>query len=96
MTLPEIALVALAVLNIVTFLTFGFDKARARKRGASRVPERTLLLLALVGGTPGAYAGRSAFDHKTRKQPFVMQLHAVAVLQATALMLLAFWLGRSG
>ncbi|MFX7804552.1 DUF1294 domain-containing protein, partial [Acinetobacter baumannii] len=59
------------------------------RRGARRIPERTLLLLALIGGTPGAYAGRWLFRHKTRKQPFVGRLHAIAVVQAG---LLAAWL----
>lgn len=92
MRAAEVALVALAVLNIVAFAAFGFDKARSQRKG-QRVPERTLLLLALVGGTAGAYAGRSAFQHKTRKQPFVMRLHTVAVLQVVALVGLAWWRG---
>ena len=76
-------------LNCLTLLLFALDKSRAAHRNARRIPERTLLLLALFGGTPGAYAGRWLFRHKTRKQPFVGQLHAIAALQAA---LLAAWL----
>ena len=47
--------------------------------------ESTLLLLALIGGTLGAYAGRAAFRHKTRKQPFYAQLHTIAALQMAGL-----------
>jgi uncharacterized membrane protein YsdA (DUF1294 family) len=70
----------LLVQNVIAFASFGIDKAKARA-GSWRVQESTLLLWALLGGTPGAYAGRAAFRHKTRKQPFCRQLHTIAVLQ---------------
>ncbi|MFC0206168.1 DUF1294 domain-containing protein [Novosphingobium soli] len=72
-------LLALASVNLVAFAAFGIDKARARSRGA-RIAESRLLLLALAGGTAGAYAGRRAFRHKTRKQPFAARLHAIAAV----------------
>lgn len=40
-----------------------------------------MLALALLGGTPGAYAGRRLFRHKTRKQPFSDRLFGILVLQ---------------
>lgn len=75
---------ALLALNAAAFGAFGLDKARARA-GLWRVSEGNLLLLALLGGTLGAYAGRAAFRHKTRKQPFSFQLHTIAALQLAAL-----------
>lgn len=71
---------ALIAINFISFAMFGIDKmlAEAQRR---RVREATLLWFALLGGTPGAYAGRAAFRHKTRKQPFARQLHAIAVFQ---------------
>lgn len=78
-----LALAALA-LNFATFALFGLDKALAT-RGRRRIAERRLLTLALIGGTPGAYAARALFRHKTRKQPFVARLHGIAALQVTAL-----------
>lgn len=86
---PALGLAVLVVLNLATFVSFGVDKARARTRGR-RIPESTLLWLAFAGGSPGAYAGRRAFRHKTRKQPFVGRLHAIAVVQAAALMGVAY------
>jgi len=71
---------ALAALNLAAFAAFGIDKARAAG-GHRRIRESTLLLLAVLGGTPGAYAGRALFRHKTRKQPFSGQLLAIAVVQ---------------
>lgn len=83
--MPTIWQVLLAVLaiNLLAFAAFGWDKRQARL-GGWRVQEATLLWLALIGGTPGAFAGRAAFRHKTRKQPFVTQLWLVVVLQAMA------------
>ena len=71
---------ALIAINFFAFAAFGIDKARA-EAGARRIRESTLLWLALLGGTAGAYAGRSLFQHKTRKQPFNGQLFQIAVLQ---------------
>jgi uncharacterized membrane protein YsdA (DUF1294 family) len=83
MKLMLAVLAALAVLNFAAFVAFGIDKARARD-GRRRIPEARLLQLALLGGSPGAYAGRRVFRHKTRKQPFVAKLHTIAVLQLVA------------
>jgi uncharacterized membrane protein YsdA (DUF1294 family) len=66
--------------NLLAFAAFGIDKMLAGARGR-RIAESTLLTLALLGGTPGAYAGRALFRHKTRKQPFSRRLHAIAVVQ---------------
>ena len=82
---------ALIALNFVTFAMFGIDKAKAQS-GTWRVKESTLLTLALLGGTLGAYAGRALFRHKTRKQPFGANLLAIAVLQVLALGALIGWL----
>jgi len=65
-----IAAVAFAALNAIAFAAFGFDKLEAR-RGARRVPERTLHVLALLGGFAGAAAGIVLFRHKTRKAGFL-------------------------
>ena len=78
-------------LNLLTFAMFGIDKAKART-GAWRVAESTLLMLAFLGGTLGAYAGRAVFRHKTRKQPFNSNLFAVAVLQVAGLGGLLGWM----
>jgi uncharacterized membrane protein YsdA (DUF1294 family) len=75
---------ALIAVNFLTFAAFGIDKARA-EAGAWRISEAALLQLAFLGGTPGAYAGRALFRHKTRKQPFSDHLHTIAVLQIAAL-----------
>jgi uncharacterized membrane protein YsdA (DUF1294 family) len=75
---------AFVVVNFLAFVLFGIDKAKAEE-GRRRVAEDRLLMVALLGGSPGAYAGRALFRHKTRKQPFSARLHAIAALQLVAL-----------
>jgi uncharacterized membrane protein YsdA (DUF1294 family) len=71
-TLANLA-TAFIAMNFLAFAAFGIDKAKA-EAGRRRISEGTLLMLALLGGSPGAYAGRAAFRHKTRKQPFSSEL----------------------
>jgi uncharacterized membrane protein YsdA (DUF1294 family) len=61
------------VLSLITFILYGLDKARS-KTGGWRVPELTFHWLALLGGFPGGWAGRSIFRHKTQKGIFVFVL----------------------
>ncbi len=74
-----VALLYLAAINGVTWLAFATDKAVAHQ-GHSRVAESTLLLFALMGGTPAAYGARHKLRHKTRKQPFSTRLHGIALV----------------
>ena len=87
---PANIAIALIAINLIAFAAFGLDKAKAR-RGQYRIAESTLLLFAFLGGTLGAYAGRSLFRHKTRKQPFNSHLFQIAVLQMLALGGLIGW-----
>lgn len=86
---PEIVVVAAvyAVVGAITFVTYGVDK-RAAQRGARRVPESTLHLLALTGGWPGALAAQQMFRHKTRKQPFRVVFWLTVVVNS---MMVAGW-----
>lgn len=72
------------LVNLAAFAAFGIDKAYA-EAGRQRISELTLLTWAFLGGTPGAYAGRALFRHKTRKQPFSSQFHGIAIFQVAAL-----------
>lgn len=68
-------------LSIVTFLVYGYDKRRAVS-GGGRVPEAVLHGLALAGGFPGGWAGRSIFRHKTRHAGFLIVLIASTLIHA--------------
>jgi uncharacterized membrane protein YsdA (DUF1294 family)/cold shock CspA family protein len=74
----------LAAVNPTTFAAFALDKRRAIL-GARRIPERALLALALLGGTPAAALAMPCLRHKTRKASFRLAFAAVVALQAAAL-----------
>jgi uncharacterized membrane protein YsdA (DUF1294 family) len=81
--LAAAALLAFVLVNGWTVLCFWQDKQRARA-GAWRISEASLLGLALIGGSPGAFFARAVFRHKTRKQPFGTVLYFIAAIQAGA------------
>lgn len=83
MELAYFAVLFLIAINFAAFAAFGIDKALA-EGGDRRISEANLLSLAFFGGTPGAYAGRHLFRHKTRKQPFSGELHTIAIMQIAA------------
>ena len=82
-----VLLVWLAAINLVTFAVYGIDKAKA-KRGAWRVPEKTLFLLPLLGGSLGALLGMRVFHHKTKHWYFVWGIPLILLAQLA----LAVWL----
>lgn len=88
LTTPAGALaVWLIAINLVTFAVYGADKRRAR-RGVWRVPEKTLFLLPLLGGSVGALLGMRVFRHKTKHWYFVWGVPAILLAQLA----LAVWL----
>ena len=74
----------LAAVNLLAFTVYGVDKRRAKK-DKRRVPEKTLFLLAIIGGSVGAWAGMYTFRHKTRHWYFRFGLPALLLLQAAGL-----------
>ena len=78
----------LAVINFTTWVAYGLDKGRA-KSGKWRIPERTILLLALIGGSLGALAGMIMFRHKTRKAKFVISVPVMFVVHCVIVTMLA-------
>lgn len=84
-------IVYLLIINFITLVVFGADKISAAS-DAWRVRERTLLLLALVGGSLGAIIAIKFFRHKTQKSSFLILL-AVIFLAQLALLL---WITNSG
>lgn len=83
------ALFWVLAINLWTIWRFRDDKRRATL-GQRRIPEADLLAMAAAGGTPGAFLARHWFRHKTRKQPFSTWLWLIAVMQAGALIGLAW------
>ena len=76
----RIAIIYAWAINLLTLLAFGWDKMNARRK-RRRVPEKRLLWLAVLGGSPAALLGRWIFGHKTRKRGFSVRLFAIVGLQ---------------
>jgi len=80
----------LLAVNLVTFLTYGYDKNIAGSN-RTRVPERVLLLLALAGGSPAAILGMRFFHHKTSKSSFQQKFWLVLLVQAVLVTIYFLW-----
>ena len=79
-------IIYLAAVNIITFIMFGADKARAVK-GRWRISEAALILAALLGGSIGALAGMKIFHHKTRHRKFTVGIPVILALQIVFMVL---------
>ena len=70
----------LLAVNIVTFFLYGIDKYKAKK-GKWRVSEATLLLMAVIGGSIGAWAGMRLWHHKTMHKRFMYGIPIIIIFQ---------------
>lgn len=83
---PAILLAVYAVMSLLTYLVYGFDK-RAAQKGRSRISEKTLHLLSLFCGWPGALLAQHRLRHKTVKQPFKAIFWIMILLNCGVVML---------
>ena len=67
-------------INAVTFIVYGIDKYKAKK-AKWRIPEATLLLLAVLGGSIGAWMGMKVWHHKTMHKKFKYGIPAILLIQ---------------
>ena len=85
----------LIAINLVTFLAFGVDKWKAKRKetreSSRRVPEKTLFLLSILGGSVGALLGMRAFHHKTLHKTFRLGIPVILFLQITIPLGLWVW-----
>lgn len=75
-----VILVYLLVMNIVGVAVMGIDKWKA-KHHAWRIPESTLFLVSILGGSVGTWAGMYLFRHKTRHWYFVIGMPVILAIQ---------------
>lgn len=78
-----------AVMSLATFVAYAVDKSAARA-GRRRTPERTLLLLGLAGGWPGALLAQHWLRHKSSKAAF-LRVFWITVASNTAVLALLLW-----
>lgn len=70
-------------LNLLTFIIYGIDKLKAKK-AKWRISETTLLLLAVIGGSIGAWLGLQVWRHKTQHKKFYIGIPMILTLQVVA------------
>ena len=80
-------LIYLLAVNAVTFIVYGIDKYKA-KHAKWRISEATLLLLAVIGGSIGAWCGMKVWHHKTMHKKFKYGVPIIFILQVA----LAVWI----
>ena len=78
----------LAVVNTITFIVYGIDKLKAKKR-EWRIPESTLLLLAIIGGSVGAWCGVKVWHHKTLHKKFIYGIPLIVIIQISIIIYLS-------
>ena len=77
----------IAILNVITFLIYAIDKWKAKKN-RWRIPESILLLLAVLGGSIGAWMGMKIWHHKTMHKKFKYGIPLIMILQIGMLLYL--------
>jgi len=77
----------LLLVNLIGFIMMGVDKRKAIKQ-AFRIPESTLFIVALIGGSIGSIIGMHTFRHKTRHWQFVYGMPIILILQILILIAL--------
>ena len=70
----------LLAINIATFLLYGIDKYKAKKN-QWRISEATLLTMAAIGGSIGAWAGMRLWHHKTMHKNFEYGIPVIIIMQ---------------
>lgn len=83
MTLLKLILIYLVAINLITFIIYGIDKFKAKKNWW-RIPEATLLILAAIGGSIGAWLGMKVWHHKTLHKKFKYGVPAIIIIQLIA------------
>ena len=84
-----IVIIYLAVMNVVGLAAMGMDKAKA-KSGAWRIPEKTLFLFSIIGGSLGTWAGMYLFRHKTKHWYFVVFMPLIFVMHVAATVIIFY------
>ena len=78
--MKELFFVYLLIVNALGFVLMLADKRKARKK-KWRIPESTLMLVALIGGSIGCLSGMYLFRHKTRHPKFTVGVPLILALQ---------------
>ena len=81
-------MIYLIIINLIAFIAMYLDKRKARY-GKWRIPEQSLFIFALIGGSIGAIVGMYTFRHKTKKFRFSIGFPVILILQI--LLIFSIW-----
>ena len=87
--MPPILFLYLHIINLLGLVLYALDKAKSKRKGSCRIPERVLLWVARLGGGLGCWLGMMLFRHKTKHNRFMILVPLWTVLWAAALALLS-------
>ena len=82
-------IIYLLIINLTGFLLMGMDKKRAKK-GLWRIPEKTLFITAVLGGSIGSIVGMRHFRHKTKHTSFVVGMPCILAIQIAVTLFIFF------
>ena len=80
MSLLQIVIIYLVIINLSGFFIMGIDKHKA-KMGNRRIPENTLFMFAILGGGIGTILGMYVFHHKTKKKLFTIGMPLILIFE---------------
>ena len=80
MTIEQLIVIYLIAINVIAFFMYGIDKWKA-KRSKWRIPEATLLGMAVIGGSIGALLGMKVWHHKTQHKKFRFGVPTIIIIQ---------------
>ncbi len=86
MTLKQLIVIYLVAVNVITFFFYGIDKWKAR-RSKWRIPKATILGLAVIGGSLGAWLGMRMWHHKTMHKKFQYGIPLILIVQIALVLL---------
>ena len=80
----QLTLIFMAFMSIVGFFAMGIDKAKAKMK-TWRIPEKTLFMIAFLGGGAGVWLGMEVFRHKTKHLQFKIGVPLITLVELIAL-----------
>ena len=83
----QYSLYYLLAVNALTFLLYGIDKYKAKK-SQWRISEATLMMMAVIGGSIGAWVGMRIWRHKTKHRKFRYGIPLILLLQIVIIIFL--------
>ena len=86
--MSQFLLLYLIIINLLGFVLYGVDKAKSKRKGSRRIPERTLLWVARLGGGVGCWLGMMLFRHKTKHTRFRVLVPLWTVIWAVGVVML--------